>query len=92
MASLKIDFEKLVQQVCKGVLDSEIGGVSLREWIERIQSGEYVPGNGSRRAVPETVTEYCPHCDSEVSVVWDTDRDGHSFFCPKCGERISWKY
>jgi DNA-directed RNA polymerase subunit RPC12/RpoP len=35
-----------------------------------------------------TVTEYCPHCDTEVSVKWDIFKDGHSIYCPKCGTRI----
>ena len=35
-----------------------------------------------------TVTESCPHCDTEVSVKWNIFKDGHSIFCPKCGKRI----
>ena len=35
-----------------------------------------------------TVTESCPHCDTEVSVKWLPSEDGHSIYCPKCGKRI----
>lgn len=35
-----------------------------------------------------TVTEYCPHCDTEVTVKWLPSVDGHSIYCPKCGKRI----
>lgn len=35
-----------------------------------------------------TVTECCPHCDTEVSVKWLPSEDGHSIYCPKCGKRI----
>ena len=35
-----------------------------------------------------TVTECCPHCDTEVSVKWLPSEDGHSMYCPKCGKRI----
>lgn len=35
-----------------------------------------------------TVTESCPHCDTEVTVKWLPSEDGHSIFCPKCGKRI----
>lgn len=35
-----------------------------------------------------TVTESCPHCDTEVTVKWLPSEDGHSIFCPKCGTRI----
>ena len=34
------------------------------------------------------VTEYCPHCDTEVSVKWNVFEDGHSIYCPKCGKRL----
>ena len=33
------------------------------------------------------VTEYCPHCESEVEIHgWNTERDGYQAFCPYCGE------
>lgn len=35
-----------------------------------------------------TVTECCPHCDTEVTVKWLPSEDGHSIYCPKCGTRI----
>lgn len=35
-----------------------------------------------------TVTECCPHCDTEVTVKWLPSEDGHSIYCPKCGKRI----
>ena len=35
-----------------------------------------------------TVTESCPHCDTEISVKWLPSEDGHSIYCPKCGKRI----
>lgn len=34
------------------------------------------------------VTEHCPHCDNEATVAWLPSEDGHSLFCPYCGERI----
>ncbi len=32
------------------------------------------------------VTEYCPHCESEIEMRWDTDTRGLKAFCPVCGE------
>lgn len=34
------------------------------------------------------VTEHCPQCDNEATVLWCVEDDGHSLFCPYCGERI----
>lgn len=33
-------------------------------------------------------TEVCPHCDSEVSLIWDVDTKGYQVFCPDCGNKI----
>lgn len=35
-----------------------------------------------------TVTEWCPHCEHEVTVQWDIDNDGMQIYCPYCGKPI----
>lgn len=34
------------------------------------------------------VTEACPHCGSEIEMVWNTDAHGYKAFCPVCGKRL----
>lgn len=34
------------------------------------------------------VTEVCPHCEEEITMVWDTEAKGFHAFCPACGERL----
>lgn len=34
------------------------------------------------------VTEYCPHCDREITVSWNVEQDGYQIYCPNCGETI----
>ena len=34
------------------------------------------------------VTEFCPHCESEIEMRWDTDQLGYKAFCPVCGNRL----
>lgn len=34
------------------------------------------------------VTEVCPHCESEITMTWDTDTMGFKAFCPVCGKRL----
>lgn len=45
----------------------------------------YLDEDGPRTNI---VTEYCPHCESEVEMFWNTDTDGFKAFCPYCGERL----
>lgn len=35
-----------------------------------------------------TVTEFCPHCENEIEMRWDTDVRGFQAICPVCGERL----
>lgn len=35
-----------------------------------------------------TVTEVCPHCESEIEMRWNTDTMGFKAFCPACGKRL----
>lgn len=34
------------------------------------------------------VTELCPHCDREVTIMWNLVEDGLKAFCPYCGNRL----
>jgi rRNA maturation endonuclease Nob1 len=34
------------------------------------------------------VTEVCPNCESEVTMVRDVSTLGYKSFCPVCGERL----
>lgn len=34
------------------------------------------------------VTETCPHCESEIEMVWNTEERGFKAFCPVCGKRL----
>lgn len=32
--------------------------------------------------------EVCPHCDAEVTVMWDVEKQGYRATCPNCGEEL----
>lgn len=40
------------------------------------------------REEKEPVYEICPHCNNEISMMWDVKSDGYQAFCPICGERL----
>lgn len=35
-----------------------------------------------------TVTEWCPHCESEIEMTWNVEDRGYKAFCPVCGKRL----
>lgn len=42
----------------------------------------------TRSSRDDDVTEYCPHCDREITVSWNVEQDGYQIYCPNCGETI----
>ena len=37
---------------------------------------------------PLTVTEVCPHCESEITMEWNVKTLGYKAYCPVCGNRL----
>lgn len=55
--------------------------------LEELLSRENTP-EITRSSQDNEVTEYCPHCDREITVSWNVEQDGYQIFCPNCGEPI----
>ncbi len=34
------------------------------------------------------VTEWCPFCESEITMQWDVKQNGYKTICPECGNRL----
>ena len=34
------------------------------------------------------VVEVCPHCDEEIVMMWDVEKDGYQAVCPKCEKEL----
>lgn len=64
-----------------GATYANIGG--FHEHLSR-ENGREI----TRSSRDNDVTEYCPHCDREITVLWDVEQDGYQIFCPNCGEPI----
>ena len=43
-----------------------------------------------KEVIPDNheVTEVCPHCDSEITMIWNVAERGLKAFCPVCGKRL----
>lgn len=90
MAKMKIDVTKLVGRCCEMVLDeTEYAGKTLREWINAITSGDYIPAKEKRLRIAyswdctggELIR--CPACDKFFK---PDDVNGELWhFCPMCG-------
>ena len=48
----------------------------------------YVPKTEEFRDEDYTVTEVCPHCESEIEMSWSVKARGYKAFCPVCGQRL----
>lgn len=59
--------------------DSEITDMT----VEEVEDEEV--WDGDRTLI---VTEFCPHCETEIEMRWDTDTMGFKAFCPSCGQRL----
>jgi len=35
-----------------------------------------------------SVTEVCPNCEHEITMIWDVNDLGYRAFCPVCGEQM----
>lgn len=46
--------------------------------------------NKIKAASPDNheVTEVCPNCESEITMIWDVAKRGLKAFCPVCGNRL----
>lgn len=60
------------------------GKMSGVEWAKR--ELEKVRSAIAHTDEPPEVTEMCPSCGKEVTLIWDTEKDGYKAFCPYCGE------
>lgn len=43
---------------------------------------------GAEPNEPLTVTEVCPHCESEITMEWNVKTLGYKAYCPVCGNRL----
>lgn len=90
MAELKIDVTKLVGRACELVMDeTEYAGKTLREWINDITNGDYVPRK-EQRLKPAYSWDFtnekmicCPSCETRYSNVLAYGKLWN--FCPMCG-------
>lgn len=38
--------------------------------------------------IHDMISEYCSHCENEVTMIWDVAKLGYQAFCPICGNRL----
>lgn len=48
----------------------------------------YIDSTQKKEGFARTVVEWCPHCQSEIEMRWNTDVDGYHAFCPVCGNHL----
>lgn len=61
-------------------------GMDVDYFDSEITDMEVEPVNDDERTY--IVTEYCPHCENEIEMRWNTSELGFEARCPVCGERL----
>ena len=89
------ELEKIFEEIDAHAIEFEAFGASddyisvgwVKDIIRRHLSRENVQET-ARLSRDNEVTECCPHCDREITVLWDVEQDGYQIFCPNCGKTI----
>ena len=34
------------------------------------------------------ITEVCPHCEAENTILWNVENEGYVAYCPRCGKKM----
>lgn len=62
--------------------------------IKKMEERESTCNDSSREVqgdlenASQTVTEYCPHCNNEITMEWDVAENGYEAFCARCGQKL----
>jgi len=60
-------------------------GVSM---IKKMEEREQAKKQESSKNGCHRVTEYCPHCNEEITVEWGVKENGYQAFCARCGFKL----
>lgn len=81
MAKMNIDITKVVKKAAEGALDGTVyKGLTIREWADKIASGEYQPVKHSRW---KSIGDYCHICMN-----CGEENENENKFCPNCGAKM----
>lgn len=56
--------------------------------IKKMEEREQVKKQESLENSSHRVTEFCPHCNEEVTLEWDVKENGYKVFCARCGFKL----
>lgn len=83
----RVDLRRCGHERCTTQLaryeDTGLAPEQIEELLSRENASEI-----TRSSRDNEVTECCPHCDREITVLWDVEQEGYQIFCPNCGEII----
>lgn len=56
--------------------------------IKKMEERERVKKQESLENSSHRITEFCPHCNEEVTLEWDVKENGYQVFCARCGFKL----
>ncbi len=60
-------------------------GISTIKKIEEMEQTKNQESSGAER---NRITEFCPHCNEEITMEWDVKGNGYQAFCARCGRKL----
>ncbi|MDE6020914.1 MAG: hypothetical protein K2H01_07980 [Ruminococcus sp.] len=90
---MNIDTKVLVS-ILEQVKLNDAQSEELQKVIYRFNDGrlvestavEHIKKNETQVISNTNVTEWCPHCDTEITMEWNIKERGYEAHCPVCGE------
>lgn len=56
--------------------------------IKKMEERELEKKQESSGLCSKMVTEFCPHCNEEITMEWDVKENGYQAFCARCGWKL----
>lgn len=56
--------------------------------IKKMEERETAKKQESPESSRNRVTEFCPHCNEEITMEWDVKENGYQVFCARCGWKL----
>lgn len=86
----KLDVEKFLEQKdwLETLLPHNELAAGLLDFLNEVQLAAEKEYHVNFLPKTDEVTELCPHCDREVTLKWNVNKDGLKTFCPYCGKML----
>ena len=80
--------QKMLEKRLKKQLERERKKSNRYMKLYRINKAELRKARQENEELNDYVVAWCPHCESQTTMLWNPEKDGLLAYCPHCGGRI----